>query len=371
MNWKYNENRTRIILDTPPKQKLRISGHRIAAILEKDPWKTPFMCWCEITKLVKIPFEETKYTKFGKVVESQLIEYVGKRFPNIMSVEQYYGNIFDDYRYNNFKDISNIFGGVMDAVSTKSDEKTITMVCECKTSSHPEQWTPNGNIPLPYYFQGALYSYLCGLDKVLFVCTFPKDIDYAKPENYEVTDENTILVVKKLKDLFIEMPHTKPSISDEYKGDWTTNDVIYGGIEDCIKYCENWWETFIETGISPEFDEKLDKDYLDIIRSSKPSNDNDLSTLCLEGIRLAREINELKVTSGLSVKEKELKTIEKAIKEVMLNSNLDCCEGYTLKRNSKQVFDEERFAKEHPKSYEGYLIDKVEVKLSKNIKEDD
>ena len=67
----------------------------------------------------------------------------------------------------------------------------------------------------------------------------------------------------------------------------------------------------------------------------------------------------------------ECTDIEKAIKEVMLNSNLDCCEGYTLKRNSKQVFDEERFAKEHPKSYEGYLIDKVEVKLSKNIKEDD
>ena len=135
MNWKYNENKTRIILEQPPKQKLRVVGHRIAAIMEKDPWKTPFMCWCEITKLVKIPFEETKYTKFGKVVESQLIDYVAKRFPNVMSVEQYYGNVFEDYRYNNFKDVSNIFGGVMDAVSTKNDGKTIAMVCECKTSA--------------------------------------------------------------------------------------------------------------------------------------------------------------------------------------------------------------------------------------------
>ena len=173
------------------------------------------------------------------------------------------------------------------------------------------------------------------------------------PEMFVPTDENTTLIVKKLDDLFFEI------------------DGEYCGIDDCMRKAEEFWNDYVLTGISPEFDEKLDKDYLDIIRSSKPSNDNDLSTLCLEGIRLAKEINDLKVTSGLSLKEKELKTIEKAIKEVMLNSNLDCCEGYTLKRNSKQVFDEERFAKEHPKSYEGYLIDKVEVKLSKNIKEDD
>ena len=103
---------------------------------------------------------------------------------------------------------------------------------------------------------------------------------------------------------------------------------------------------------------------VDLIEHIKPQNLNDNP-----------HINSFVVLKygfpGLSVKEKELKTIEKAIKEVMINSNLDCCEGYTLKRNSKQVFDEERFAKEHPKSYEGYLIDKVEVKLSKNIKEDD
>ena len=352
MEWHHSEDRRRIILDTPPKQLLRISGHRMATVLGLNHFATPFQAWAEITKLLKVPFEENKYLIMGRVAEPKIIDYVRDKFPNVMSMEEYYGNAIDDYRYNNFKYDSKIFGGMFDFVCTKNDKKTITLIGEIKTSGKPELFQ-NNNVPQEYLLQAALYAKLKGLDKVLFVISIVNEEDYMHPEMFVPTDENTTLIVKKLDDLFFEI------------------DGEYCGIDDCMRKAEEFWNNYVLTGISPEFDEKLDKDYLDIIRSSKPSNDNDLSTLCLEGIRLAKEINDLKVTSGLSVKEKELETIEKAIKEVMLNSNLDCCEGYTLKRNSKQVFDEERFAKEHPKSYEGYLIDKVEVKLSKNIKEDD
>ena len=352
MTWSYNDDRNRIVLDKLPKQKLRVTGHRLSTVLGLNKYATPFQAWCEITKSVKVPFVENKYIILGRYVEPKIIDYVRDMFPNVMSMEEYYGNAIDEYRYNNFKYDSKIFGGMFDFVCTKNDKKTITLIGEIKTSGKPELFQ-NNNVPQEYLLQAALYAKLKGLDKVLFVISIVNEEDYMHPEMFVPTDENTTLIVKKLDDLFFEI------------------DGEYCGIDDCMRKAEEFWNDYVLTGISPEFDEKLDKDYLDIIRASKPSNDNDLSTLCLEGIRLAREINELKVTSGLSVKEKELKTIEKAIKEVMLNSNLDCCEGYTLKRNSKQVFDEERFAKEHPKSYEGYLIDKVEVKLSKNIKEDD
>lgn len=352
MEWHYSEDRRRIILDTPPKQLLRISGHRMATVLGLNHFATPFQAWAEITKLLKAPFEENKYLIMGRVAEPKIIDYVRDKFPNVMSMEEYYGNAIDDYRYNNFKYDSKIFGGMFDFVCTKNDKKTITLIGEIKTSGKPELFQ-NNNVPQEYLLQAALYAKLKGLDKVLFVISIVNEEDYMHPEMFVPTDENTTLIVKKLDDLFFEI------------------DGEYCGIDDCMRKAEEFWNNYVLTGISPEFDEKIDKEYLDIIRASKPSNDNDLSTLCVEGVKLAREINELKVTSGLSVKEKELKTIEKAIKEVMINSNLDCCEGYTLKRTSKQVFDEERFSKEHPKSYEGYLIDKIEVKLSKNIKEDD
>jgi len=166
--WKYGDNN---IIIEPPKQTLKISGHRLSTILGLNKYSTPFQAWCEITKLARPEIEDNKYLNAGRVLEPKIIEYVGKQFPNVMSIKDYYGTSFKLYEFNNFKDDSDIFGGVIDAVSTKNDKKTIVMICECKTSSHPEQWR-NGNVPVEYLLQGALYSYIKGLDRVLFACTF-------------------------------------------------------------------------------------------------------------------------------------------------------------------------------------------------------
>lgn len=351
MEWYYSEDKKRIELGGEPSQKLRITGHRISGILNLDPYTTPFKCWAEITKLVKAPFEESKYTIFGKKVEPKLIEYVGKKFPNVKSIEDYYGNIFKEYEYNNFKDISDRFGGVIDAVSTKNDGKTIAMICECKTSSHSEQWE-NGNVPITYQLQGALYSYLMGLDRVLFVCTFPNDIDYANPDLYEVNDTNTIFVVKKLNEMFFEI------------------DNEYLGIKDVMQKASDWWDIHIKTGISPEFNEVKDKEYLTIIRASKPTNDNDLITVCSEAIKLAKEIKELEISSGIKTKNDELKVLEKCIKEKMIESDITNCDKYTLKKSIRQKFNEEKMAKEKPIEYNKYLEDIISYTLSKSLKED-
>lgn len=352
MEWKYSEDRKHIELAEPPKQTLRITGHRISTVLGLNQYATKFQAWAEITKLVKIPFVENKYIILGRFAEPKIIDYVRDKFPNVMSMEEYYGNAIEEYRYNNFKNDSKIFGGMFDFVCTKNDKKTIALIGEIKTTSKPQLFTDSA-IPVEYQLQAALYAKLKGLDKVLFVVSFATEEDYMHPEMFKPTDENTILTVKKLDEMIFEV------------------DGEYLGIDDCMQKAEEWWNAYIKTGISPEFDEVKDKEYLKIIRESKPSNDNDLATLCVEGVKLAKEISALKITSGLTAKEKELKVIEGAIKKVMLDSNLDYCENYTLKRTTKQVFDEDSFAKEHPKEYNKYLVDKVETKLSKNIKEED
>lgn len=352
MEWSYSEDRKHIVLDKPPVQKLRITGHRIATVLGIDQWSTPFKSWCEITKLVKAPFEETKYTLFGKAVERKIIDYVATKYPNVMSIEEYYGNIFEDYRWNNFKDESNIFGGVIDAVSTRNDGKTLAMICECKTSSHPEKWA-NNQVQIEYLLQGALYAYLKGLDRVLFACTFPQEIDYAHPENYQVTDDNTILVVKKLSDILIPI------------------NGKYLNIEECMQYATEWWNQYIATGISPEFDEKLDKEYLDIIRASKPCEDNELIDVCDEAINLAKEIKELEVSSGLKAKQDLLKTLEASIKETMIELKINQSGKYKLSEKKKIKFDEKRLEKEEPKIYNKYISEEISYTLSKNMKEEE
>lgn len=355
--WSYGENNKNIILSEPPKQRLRITGHRIASVLGLNQYQSPFGAWVEITKLAKLPFEDSKYTLFGKSVEPKLIDMVRKRFPNVMSIEEYYGINIDRYKWNNFIDDSNVFGGIIDAVATKDDMKTLTMIVECKSSSKPQAWD-NNQVPLDYLLQGCLYSYLKGLDRVLFICCFPQDLDYNHPELFEPDETNTIMVVKKIKDVLIPMPN----------GEFIT-------FQEAIDYCKEWWNKYIETGISPEFDETKDKEYLDIIRTSKPLNDSSIEELCDKAKKLTDEINDLMTKNGINEKEKELKKLKENIKKGLMDSlqpgeTKKSCKQYLLNGKIKDVFDETTFKEHNLKMYEKYLTSKTEYKLTE-IKEED
>lgn len=350
--WSYSVDKKRILLNEPPKQRLRITGHRFASVLGLNQYQSPFGCWAEITKLVKLPFEDNKYTIAGKTIEPKLIDVVRKKFPNCVSIEEYYGNNIDKYRWNNFVDDSHIFGGIIDAVATKEDLKTITAIVECKTSSKPHLWA-NNNVPIEYLLQGCEYSYLKGLDRVVFICAFLQEADYNHPEKFVPTEENTILVVKKLKDVRIQMPNGEIITFDQ-----------------AIEYCEKWWEDHIETGISPEFDEKLDKEYLDIIRTSKPINDNSLEDLCEKAIQLEDQLNELKETYNINELEKELKTLQDNIKQGLIDSLQDgetktSCGSYKLSGSVTKKFNSTQFKKDHPKTYDKYCEETITYRLGK------
>ena len=354
MEWQYSEDRKRIIIE-PPKRTKKITGHRFSSVLGLNKYQTDFEAWCEITGLVKLPYEDNKYTIAGKTIEPQQIDYVRNKFPNIKSCEEYYGNSYKEYQYSNFKDhkLGKIFDGVRDFVSTKNDGKTIVMVGECKTSSKPQDWE-NNNVPVDYLCQGMLYSYLDELSKILYVTSFLQPMDYNDPTKYKVDETNTKLTVKKLNECYLPLPNGE-----------------YGTIDLAIDYATSWWHDYVETGISPEFDEIKDKEYLDIIRKSKPSEDTELDTLCEEAINLAKQIKDVETNSGVNSLKKELKVIETSIKDVMQEKNLDVCGAYTLKRNVKSTFNEDLFAKENEKLYNKYCEDVVTYKLSKTLKEEE
>lgn len=349
--WQYSKDKDRIVIE-PPKQTNKISGHRLATILGLNKYSTPFQAWCEITKIARPEIEDNKYLNAGRVLEPKIIEYVSKQFPNVMSIKDYYGKSFKEYEFNNFKDDSNVFGGVIDAVATADDKKTIMMICECKTSSHPEQWR-NGNVPVEYLLQGALYSYLKGLDRVLFACTFLDDVDYGRPEDVQVTDKNTILVVKKLKDMMFEI-----------------DGEVYN-IEGCMQLAIQWWEDFVQSGISPTFDEKVDKEYLDLIRATDATKDNDLFDVCQQAIAIARDIEMLKEDVGINSLEKELKALETSIKNKMIEDGLSSCGAYKLTRKVANKFNEKAFAEEQPEIYEEYLEETESYTLTKSKKKEE
>lgn len=350
MEWHYSEDRKHIELEQPPKQHKLLTGTRFASCLGLNPYSSPFQIWCECTKLVTPPYEETMYTTAGRIIEPLQREYVSKTFPNIKGPEEYFGNAYEIYRWNFFDDKFKPYGGLWDAVSTKSNGKDIAMVVEFKTANSAAKWVDGP--PIYYLMQGALYAKMLGLDKVLFVASFLSPMDYAHPEEFVPNETNTTMIVKKLKDIVLEVD-----------GEYLSFDELYDkGLD--------FWNNYVLTGISPEFDEKLDKEYLDIIRASKPSNDNDLTTMCVEAIKIAKEIKSLEISSGIKVKKDELKVLEDAIKKVMIDSNLDRCDKYKLKRDVKLKFNEKALEKDNKALYNKYCEESISYTLSKDLKEE-
>ena len=338
MEWRYSEDHKHIELEKKPTRFKYITGTRFASCLGLNPYSTPFQIFCECTKLVTPPFEETIYTKAGRTIEPKQREYISKKFPNIVSPEDYFGEIFDKVRWNFFKDEDKPFAGCWDAVSTKDNHRDIAMVVEFKTASDPRKWN-NNQIPVYYLLQGGLYAKLLGLDRVLFVASFLDKLDYAHPEDFVPNEDNTIMLVKKLNEIVIE------------------KDGQLFTIDDLFEQAKDFWETYVKTGVSPEFDEKKDKEYLDIIRTSKPINDNSLEELCDSARELTEKIEELKNSSGITSMEKELKTIEASIKQGLMDS---LQEGET-----KMKFNEKAFAEKHPNTYEKFLEPSLTYRLSK------
>ena len=351
MEWKYSEDSKHIVLDKKPSRFKYITGTRFASCLGLNPYSTPFQIWCECTRLVTPPFEETIYIKAGRVIEPKQREYISKKFPNIVSPEDYFGEIFDKVRWNFFKDEDKPFAGCWDAVSTKDNHRDIAMVVEFKTASDPRKWN-NNQIPVYYLLQGGLYAKLLGLDRVLFVASFLDKLDYAHPEDFVPNEDNTIMLVKKLNEIVIE------------------KDGQLFTIDDLFEQAKDFWETYVKTGVSPEFDEVKDKEYLDIIRTSKPINDTSLESLCDSAKELVDNIEKLKDSTGITSMEKELKTIEASIKQGLMDSLQEgetkaSCKQYKLSGTTTMKFNEKAFAEKHPNTYEKFLEPSLTYRLSK------
>ena len=74
-----------------------------------------------------------------------------------------------------------------------------------------------------------------------------------------------------------------------------------------IETAEEWWDNYVVTGISPEFDEIKDKEILDNLRTNTIENPKDLEDIL-------KELNELTIT--VDNYKAQIKEEEKRIKEL-------------------------------------------------------
>lgn len=264
-----------------PKPK-KITGTRFGAVLGVNTWQTPFQAWCEITKAWVKPFEGSIYTEAGKVIEDKQLTWFARYLP-VVRPEDIYGKDFFDKTFGDFFKSNEIFGGMWDSlVGTKDNYEG---VIECKSTKRAEDW--QDDIPEYYALQASLYAYLLGLDYVYMIVTFLDEGDYEKPEEFVCTAENTAYISFKVSERYPDF--------DKY-----------------VSYCQDWWNRCVLTGISPEYDEKKDKEYLDGLRTGVITDDTNIDLLIEEAEKLYNRITE--VEESIKADKKRLSDIEAMFK---------------------------------------------------------
>ena len=273
---------------TPPKKPLKITGTRFAAILGSNKWSTPFKCWCEITRTYKEPFVDTIYTTAGKVIEPKQAEYMKNSYAmyNLKTPTDIFGENYFKKTFGDFFGDTDVLGGMWDYLLY--DNGRPSAVLEMKTTKRSEDWV--NDIPEYYALQAALYAYLLNVDDVIMVASFLDAKDYEKPEEFVPSASNTITVEFKL--------------SERYPNFGTM-----------VAEARQWWNDYVETGISPDYDEKLDADILKALRTNNLSPDTNIDDLITEAESLKTELEAVYAT--VSDKEKRLKVVTDQIKKTL------------------------------------------------------
>lgn len=275
---------------TPPKKPLKITGTRFAAILGYNKWSTPFKCWCEITRTYKEPFVDTIYTAAGKVIEPKQAEYMKTSYAmyNLKTPEDIFGENYFKKTWGDFFSNVPIFGGMWDY--RLDDDGRPTAVLEMKTTKRSEDWADD--IPEYYALQAALYAYLLNADDVIMVASFLDTKDYEHPEEFIPSASNTITVEFKVSERY---PH----------------------FEQMIAEARQWWNDYVVTGISPDYDEKKDADILKALRTNEVTDTN-IDALIAEAEGLKAELET--VYASVADKEKQLKAVTEQIKKTLVGA---------------------------------------------------
>lgn len=335
----------RVYAKNLPKPK-KITGTRFGAVLEANNWMTPFQVWCEITKAWCKPFEGTRYTEAGKVIEDKQLNWFARYLP-VVRPEEVYGKNFFDYTHGDFFPDNEIFGGMWDSlVGTKDAPEA---VIECKTTKRSEDW--ENDVPEYYALQSALYAYLLGLDDVYMVVTFLDERDYDHAESFECNPENTTYVHFKVSERY-------PKFS-QY-----------------IDYCKEFWTGSVLSGESPLYDSVKDKEYIDALRTTVVDGDTDIEALVAEADELYDKLEA--AYAMLAKDEKRLKQIEEMLKKYVTQQEGDrdgakyLFKGghytWTVACSMRESLDNDRLKKDG--LYDKYITKKESVRITKTKNKD-
>ena len=271
---------------TPTKKPKKITATRFATILGLNPWSTAFEMWCEITKTYQKPFEDTIYTIAGQTIEPKQIEYMRNSYGmyNLKTPTDIYGADYFKKTWGDFFHDYPVVGGMWDSLLVDENGKP-EAVLEFKTTKRAEDWA--NDVPEYYALQAALYAHLLGVDDVIMVASFLEPKDYEHPEKFIPSANNTITVQFKVSER-------------------------YPNFQRMVASAISWWNTYVVTGISPDYDERKDAEILKALRTNKLAPNTNIDALIAEAESLKAELEA--VYASVADKEQRLKAVTEQIK---------------------------------------------------------
>jgi len=364
-----------IKIDTPKRTK-KITGTRLGAILGLNHYASPFQAWCEITHVWADEFTDSVYTIAGRLYEPMQGEYLKNEqfYTGIVTPEDVYGKNPFLKTYGDFYKKEKIFGGMWDLLDIDLKTKQVKGVFELKTASHPEQWV-DGKVPPYYLVQVCLYGFLSGVDTVYLVPTFLLDNSYDlvqkfindNQDNFEnKTDLSTWSGYDQLKK---DLPPVNEKNTEirEFK---ISNQLfeVNGELLDIkgvIAYATKWYETYVNGGISPQFNEDDkwgDAKILKDLRKITVNPSDDASSILSEYDSLVHDV-ELG-ESLLKTKKDKIKVLGEKVNSILKESLNDGSEKtavkchyyeFTLSKSTRETIDKDKLKEDG--LYNKYLIE--------------
>jgi len=232
-----------------PFQIKKITGTRLAPILGKGDFQTPFSVALDLAGIYRED-TKTKYIEAGNILEPVLRSYLKKNvslLTPLLGLPDGSKAVIEEpvpgekCGYDHFHN-ENVFGGLVDGYVTVDGKRN--SILEIKTSGERGKWLDeNGeytNVTEQYMLQASLYAELSGLDRIIFVVGFLDDADYDRPKFWTPNENNTKIIVKKKLDM---VPH--------------------------MKEATEWYKEYMKNGQTPEWTD-ADKDLVKYLKAYKP-----------------------------------------------------------------------------------------------------
>ncbi|MFA7167380.1 MAG: YqaJ viral recombinase family protein [Sphaerochaetaceae bacterium] len=179
-----------IITVTRPEMR-PITGTYLAALIGKNPYKSPFEAVCELTGIYRSSFHGNIYTRAGKILESKILKrYSENASASVKSGAELYPDGCQvgphDTWINHLTSKDGRLAGNIDGAIV--DDGKITGVIEIKTAKSLASWV-RGDVILPpehYVLQAGLYARLLDVDDIIMLAYETTPYDLSDPEGSQL-----------------------------------------------------------------------------------------------------------------------------------------------------------------------------------------